>query len=417
MSQKQIFRKVALERLSSPEQLDQLMQVTDPKGWLALGALGALILAALVWSVLGTIPTEARGAGILIREQGVSNLVAVTDGQIEEILVRVGDAITEGQPVALLRQDLLDRQIQDTQARLDHQQGEHEQLEEYARKQRKLTNRNLDQERANLTSALETLNRRQRILQDRLDNERELLEEGLTTKQSVLDIEQELNTALDQAKTKRLEIAQLEPRRLEADEQLDQRLETSLAKIHDLEFELREQRAKLEENRQVVAKDSGRVLELMAGRGDVVSPGTPILSLEVDSEELIAELFIPASSGKQVKPGMEARVSPTNVKREEFGYIIGTVTWVSEYPATPAGMMQQLSNQALVDDLMKEGPPIQVHVKLKLDPSTPSGFAWSSSVGPGLPISSGTLATGSVIVRVDRPVRLLIPRVRDAVGF
>ena len=34
-----IFRKVALERLSSPEQLDQLLQVTDPKGWMALGAL------------------------------------------------------------------------------------------------------------------------------------------------------------------------------------------------------------------------------------------------------------------------------------------------------------------------------------------------------------------------------------------
>ena len=38
-----IFRKVALERLSSPEQLDQLMQVTSPKGWLALAGLGALL--------------------------------------------------------------------------------------------------------------------------------------------------------------------------------------------------------------------------------------------------------------------------------------------------------------------------------------------------------------------------------------
>ena len=58
-----IFRKVALERLSSPEQLDQLMQVTSPRGWLALGAFGALLLTALGWSVLGSIPTDATGEG------------------------------------------------------------------------------------------------------------------------------------------------------------------------------------------------------------------------------------------------------------------------------------------------------------------------------------------------------------------
>ncbi|MFL6291034.1 MAG: NHLP bacteriocin system secretion protein, partial [Thermoanaerobaculia bacterium] len=59
-----IFRKVALERLSSPEQLDQLMQVTSPRGWLALGAFGTLLNTALGWAELGTIPTDATGEGI-----------------------------------------------------------------------------------------------------------------------------------------------------------------------------------------------------------------------------------------------------------------------------------------------------------------------------------------------------------------
>ena len=35
-----IFRKVSLDRLSSPEKLDQLLPVTDRKGWLALLASG-----------------------------------------------------------------------------------------------------------------------------------------------------------------------------------------------------------------------------------------------------------------------------------------------------------------------------------------------------------------------------------------
>jgi hypothetical protein len=43
-----IFRKESLERLSSPEQLDQLMQVVSPKSWLPLASLASLMALALV---------------------------------------------------------------------------------------------------------------------------------------------------------------------------------------------------------------------------------------------------------------------------------------------------------------------------------------------------------------------------------
>lgn len=417
MENKKIFRKVALERLSSPEQLDQLMQVTDPKGWLALGVLGALILASLVWGVLGSIPTEARGEGILIRQGGVSNLVAIGEGQVEEILVQVGEVIHKGQPVATVRQDALDRQIQETEAKLEHLRQKYRELERYAEEQRRLRQRNLEQERANLERALATVERQMEILGERLENERQLLADGLITRQEELTTEQELNRARDERDGFRLQLEQLELDRLEAEQQLLQLLDTQRREIRDLEFELQEQQARLEENRRVLSTENGRVLELMAGRGDLVSPGTPVLSLEVASEELMAVLFIPASSGKQVAPGMAARVSPSNVKREEYGFILGEVVRVSEFPATGPGMMRLLSNQALVTRLMEQGPPIQVRVALRRDPSTPSGFAWSSSTGPDLQISSGTLAQGSVIVRQDRPVQLVIPRVRESLGI
>ena len=41
-----IFRQALIDRLASPEQLDSLMQVTDPLGWLALlGCAGLLVTA------------------------------------------------------------------------------------------------------------------------------------------------------------------------------------------------------------------------------------------------------------------------------------------------------------------------------------------------------------------------------------
>lgn len=55
-----VFRKVSVERLSSPEQLDTLMRVTSPKGWLALAALGLLLISAIAWGFGGTLSTKIQ---------------------------------------------------------------------------------------------------------------------------------------------------------------------------------------------------------------------------------------------------------------------------------------------------------------------------------------------------------------------
>lgn len=44
---RQIYRKKALDRLDSPEQLDQLLTIVSPMGWAALLALVALVIWAI----------------------------------------------------------------------------------------------------------------------------------------------------------------------------------------------------------------------------------------------------------------------------------------------------------------------------------------------------------------------------------
>lgn len=95
-----IFREAALERLASPEQLDQLMRVTSPTAWLALAALGGLVLAALLWSLVGTLPVEVSGSAVVIREGGIQTLWG--EGQLERLHVTAGDRVTAGEPLATL---------------------------------------------------------------------------------------------------------------------------------------------------------------------------------------------------------------------------------------------------------------------------------------------------------------------------
>ncbi len=57
-----VFRKKSLDRVSSPEQLNDYIRVTTPSVWLVLAALLVLLVGMLAWSVLGTVEVvEADG--------------------------------------------------------------------------------------------------------------------------------------------------------------------------------------------------------------------------------------------------------------------------------------------------------------------------------------------------------------------
>lgn len=50
-----VFRKASLDRISSPEQLNEYIRVTRPSVWVALGAIVAMLAGVIVWGVFGEI--------------------------------------------------------------------------------------------------------------------------------------------------------------------------------------------------------------------------------------------------------------------------------------------------------------------------------------------------------------------------
>ena len=55
---KQIFRKKSVDRMSSPEQLNDYIKVTNPGVWMALAAIVILLIGVCVWGVFGTLETK-----------------------------------------------------------------------------------------------------------------------------------------------------------------------------------------------------------------------------------------------------------------------------------------------------------------------------------------------------------------------
>ncbi len=55
-----LFRKKSIDRISSPEQLNDYIRVSTPPLWLALIATLLLLIGALAWGVFGTMDIHTQ---------------------------------------------------------------------------------------------------------------------------------------------------------------------------------------------------------------------------------------------------------------------------------------------------------------------------------------------------------------------
>ena len=60
---KTIFREKSIQRVSSPEELNDYIRVTTPSVWFVLIALVILLLGMLAWSVFGTVEKHGEDGG------------------------------------------------------------------------------------------------------------------------------------------------------------------------------------------------------------------------------------------------------------------------------------------------------------------------------------------------------------------
>lgn len=98
-----VFRKQALDSLSSPsDQLDKLLRVTSARGWLTLLALVAVVLGAILYGFVGTVPTTVSGQGLFIPPGGLVRVDATAAGTVSRVQVRVGETIAKGSSVATI---------------------------------------------------------------------------------------------------------------------------------------------------------------------------------------------------------------------------------------------------------------------------------------------------------------------------
>jgi HlyD family secretion protein len=375
-----LMRKKAVERLSSPEQLDTAMRVISPAGWIALAACAAIIVAAIIWGFVGLIPEKVDGTGILLKGETVRTVQTPAAGRVLELKVREGDLLVADQIIATFELPELEAEIKAAKDRVSDLQGE-----------RSSQSSGLQGLQASYATQL-------RNLEEQRANKQRLFERGLARRQDVLAIESQIAGI-------RAQIFQTQV----GDSGRGNQLDEAVRKLEQL-------RQNFETRSVLRTPYPGLVAAVLTAPGELLQAGARVLNLEEADEPYRVLIFVPFSEGKRVEKGMVVRVSPTSVKPEEFGWIVGKIDEVSRQPVTQEEVKRTLNNDQLAQKFAKD-TPFRVRVVPELDPESPSGFKWTSAKGPPFPVSSSTPCSAQIVVSERQPISYVIPLTKKALGM
>jgi hypothetical protein len=133
--------------------------------------------------------------------------------------------------------------------------------------------------------------------------------------------------------------------------------------------------------------------------------------LESDPKtDLDALVFVNHQEGKKIRVGMEALLIPATLSVFKYGYIQGTVTNVSNYPASKDAVYAYLGNMNLVDEFFAGGAPFMVKIRLEKNASTASGLRWTTHSGAPFRIESGTSIMAKITNKKGSPLSILIKK-------
>ena len=430
-----LFRKEALERMSSPERLDQLIRIVSPKDWLLLGTLLSMVVMLLVWCIWGRLPTTVSGQGVIIRPRRIVEIQSQAAGRLVTFSLRAGDTVRKGGVIGVIDQAEIRKQLQEDRARLVELRSQDREKSSLQQQQLGLQARDMDAQKKFL--AMQTLNKERLIkdaealapvLKKRMESRKEMLAQGLIAKVSdevfqaekeYLENQSRISELQAQLREVESQLKQLDTKEQELTRQMFEASTSRKNEILSLNKNIALYEVQLERNSQIVSEYSGRVLEIASNLGQVLSAGSRIASVEVQESatDLVCVTYFPVRDGKRVRPGMSIQVTPDTVKRERFGGILGSVSSVSAFPVTKEAAALFLGTPDVAVRLLRDEPQIEVVAELQRDESAISGFKWSSSKGPPLPITAGTTTTARVMVEERAPVSYILPFLRSVSGI
>lgn len=410
------FRREAIESNHTPDTFDEAIVVASPLTWLLIATLAFIVLVALTWSVSAAIETRVIGpAFIKYEDLRVKEVVARGSGTLTELPVGPGDTVSEGSALAYMTNPSLDNRIASTARGIEQLKEKLVAFEEARDDELRRLDEGLQAKEAALAKRVANGEELIAAYSARLESNERLLGQGISSVATVNQLRAQYFEALQDVDVAATEIAQLPLDRHMVKTSWTREIlnvETQIVEAQSVLVELLLER---DRTQTVTARHGGEVYSVVRAPGTYLSEGDTILTLAQPNTRLSVDAFLSSSDAKTVEPGMTVQISPSTIRKEEYGTIVGKVESVSKFPLSTDELMAQVQNRDLAQMFAAGGPPIRVRIRMNKDENWQP--IWTSGRPPRTAVTAGTLASVSVVVNKQPPVTLALPTLRRWMGI
>lgn len=300
----ELFRKTALDSMSTPEQLDKQVKIMRPSVWVIFIALVTALVTFIIWSFTYHITNGVNLSGVVFTNNNIISNTAERNCIVTDVLVNEGDYVEIGDVIAVVSNTELLEKIEDSRYEL-----------------------------------------------------------------SMLD-------------EKSKEYALLSG-------QIEKLTDTYVAST-------------------VIKSSASGYVQSVRSAGTALESGDNISAIMTDSGYNEVTAYVPMQTARSLELGMTAQVSPSYAAREEYGYMTGVITSISDTPVSEESILARMGTLSYVEGILPEGSYVEVRIRLDLDENSANSYKWSNSKGETLSVELGTQCSIIVVISEYLPIQMLI---------
>lgn len=415
MSEKKLFRDKALQNLSSPEQLDMAVTLIPSAGWLGLLALGLLTIVIVLWGFMGSLTYPQYGTGVLIRGERIHGIYSRGAGTVAAMNVTVGDYVEYGQIIGRIDMPQVINDIAELKNKIKILQKEYEDVRELDEKYLGLIAKYYDSQTESSKKQEEELKQISHWYEKFLTNAEEVKKQGIISDYSLHQHKKDYTSIMNNLSDMRNNQLNYDAQKQNTD--FNQRKD-HFSRMENISQQIYNAQLKVDaliSQSMIISYSSGYVQEVLSFQGDMIKENERVANLTEKSDQpLKAVLYFSTVDGKAISYGMEAQITPTFLQAEDFGAIKGLVMSTSPYPTSQEEIDETFLNPSLTNAVLNVagGSPYKIEIGLQTSPDAASGFQWTTSKGPSFAIKEGTLVSGAIITRSEKPINLVVQMFR-----
>ncbi len=163
-------------------------------------------------------------------------------------------------------------------------------------------------------------------------------------------------------------------------------------------------------SRSVIRSNTNGVVQSIILKDDAVSKGDMVATIIPSSDYSYNEVYIyvPKDEAGAFSVGMQAQITPSYVSREEYGYIQGMISDISDTLVTENSIIRHMGTMDYVKEFLPETSSVKITIQLGVSSDGSGQYDWSNEKGKDLEVKSGDQCRVRILKREYHPYELLL---------